>query len=138
MVPMIDPLARAELIAEAAADPAVAVILLDLVLGYASHADPAGALVPALGAALERRDGLAVVAHVCGTEADPQVASRQEAALEAIGVRLAPTNASAALTSPGDAFLDYLDWWAGGLVLLGYAVAFGALGLLLSVRRDVS
>lgn len=53
-------------------------------------------------------------------------------------VRWLPTNASAALTSPGDAFLDYLDWWAGGLVLVGYAAVFGALGLALSVRRDVS
>ena len=53
-------------------------------------------------------------------------------------VKWLPTNASAALTSPGDAFLDYLDWWAGGLVLLGYALVLGALGLLLSVRRDVS
>ena len=53
-------------------------------------------------------------------------------------VKWLPTNASAALTSPGDAFLDYLDWWAGGLVLIGYAALFGALGLLLSVRRDVS
>jgi hypothetical protein len=53
-------------------------------------------------------------------------------------VRWLPTNASAALTSPGGAFLDYLDWWAGGLVLLGYAALFGGLGMLLSVRRDVS
>lgn len=53
-------------------------------------------------------------------------------------VKWLPTNASAALTSPGEAFLDYLDWWAGGLVLLGYATVFGLLGLLLSVRRDVS
>jgi ABC-2 type transport system permease protein len=53
-------------------------------------------------------------------------------------VRWLPTNASAALTSPGDAFLEYLDWWAGGLALLGYAVVLGGLGLLLSVRRDVS
>jgi ABC-2 type transport system permease protein len=53
-------------------------------------------------------------------------------------VKWLPTNASAALTSPGDAFLDYLDWWAGGLVLIGYAVVLGGLGLLLSVRRDVT
>lgn len=53
-------------------------------------------------------------------------------------VKWLPTNASAALVSPGGAFLDYLDWWTGGLVLLGYAALFGGLGLLLSVRRDVS
>jgi FdrA protein len=93
---MIDPLARAELLAEVAADPGVSVILLDVVLGYGSHPDPAGALLPAITAALASRDRLAVVAHVCGTEADPQVASRQEAALRAAGVHLAGTNARAA------------------------------------------
>jgi FdrA protein len=37
-----------------------------------------------------------VVGYVLGTEADPQVRSRQVAALEDAGVRLAPTNAAAA------------------------------------------
>jgi len=31
-----------------------------------------------------------------------------------------------------------LEWWAGGLVLLGYAVVLAALGHLVSWRRDVS
>jgi len=31
-----------------------------------------------------------------------------------------------------------LDWWAGGLILLGYAVVFLVLGGLLSWRRDVA
>ena len=94
--PMIDPLARAELLAEVATDPDISVILLDVVLGYGSHADPAAALLPAIGDALARSNRLAVVAHVCGTESDPQVLSRQEAALAETGVRLAPTNAYAA------------------------------------------
>jgi len=94
--PMIDPLARAELFRRVAADPAVSVILLDVVLGYASHDDPAGALVPAIRDALAARERLAVVAHVCGTDADPQVASQQEAKLREAGVRLAATNAQAA------------------------------------------
>lgn len=94
--PMIDPAARAERLAEEAADPAVGVLLIDVVLGYASHPDPAGVLVPVIRAALAVRHQLAVVGYVLGTEADPQVRSRQEAALADAGVRLAPTNAAAA------------------------------------------
>ena len=93
---MIDPLPRAEMLAEVATDPDISVILLDVVLGYGSHADPAAALLPAIGDALARSNRLAVVAHVCGTESDPQGLSRQESALAEAGVRLAPTNAYAA------------------------------------------
>ena len=49
-----------------------------------------------------------------------------------------PTNASAAITSPVNAFADYLDWWAGALVLLGYGLLFAALGIGLSTRRDIT
>jgi len=69
----------------------VGCVLLDVVLGHGAHADPAGELAPALA-------GLPcpVIAHVCGTEADPQDARRQEATLRDAGVVVAPTNASAA------------------------------------------
>lgn len=49
-----------------------------------------------------------------------------------------PSNASSALMSPGETMLEYLDWWAGGLVLLGYGLVLAAIGVGLSVRRDVS
>lgn len=94
--PMIDPEARVERLRADAADPRVGVLLLDVVLGYASHPDPAGALAPAIAAALADRPQLAVVAYVLGTEGDPQVRSRQEATLAESGARLAPTNAAAA------------------------------------------
>lgn len=98
--PMIDERLRNERILAAAGDPATAVILLDVVLGYGAHPDPAGALVPAIEgavkAAAKGKRGLAFVASVCGTPADPQGLERQEARLAAAGVLLAPSNAQAA------------------------------------------
>ncbi|MDP2701521.1 MAG: acyl-CoA synthetase FdrA, partial [Candidatus Rokubacteria bacterium] len=92
--PMIDFRLRNERILAAAEDGATAVILLDVVLGYGAHADPAGALAPAIEAATKaaakRRRGLAIVASVCGTPADPQGLERQETRLAAAGVLLAP------------------------------------------------
>ena len=46
--PMIDPAARAARIVQAAADPTVGVVLLDVVLGHGAHADPAGAVAAAV------------------------------------------------------------------------------------------
>lgn len=57
--------------------------------------------------------------------------------LDAVG-KFLPGNASSALTSPVNGFVDYLDWWAGGLVLLVYTVVLAGLGVLLNIRRDVS
>ncbi len=94
--PMIDFRLRNERILAAAQDPATAVILLDVVLGYGAHPDPAGALVPAIEGATKRRRGLAFVASVCGTLSDPQGLTHQEARLAAAGVLLAPSNAQAA------------------------------------------
>src|SRR6185503_17339709 len=98
--PMIDLRLRNERMLEEAADPQVAVILLDVVLGYGSHADPAAELVPTIEKAqgIGRKKGrnLAVVASVCGTDEDPQGLEREEAALREAGVHLTESNASAA------------------------------------------
>ena len=98
--PMIDFRLRNERIVAAARDPATAVILLDVVLGYGAHPDPAAALAPALAEARKvagrSRRELAIVASVCGTAADPQDAARQERSLRQAGVLLAPSNAQAA------------------------------------------
>ncbi|MBA3876003.1 MAG: hypothetical protein C0498_03565 [Anaerolinea sp.] len=98
--PMIDPRLRNERIVDAADDPATAIILLDVVLGYGSHPDPAGTLTPAIGDAQARaaRAGrsVVVVASVCGTDADLQGLSAQESILAGAGVLLAPSNAGAA------------------------------------------
>jgi len=57
--------------------------------------------------------------------------------LQEIG-KFLPSSASSAMTSPPTQLGELLPWWAGALVLAGYALAFGALGVWLSVRRDVT
>jgi FdrA protein len=93
--PMIDPSGRLELLRQQAEDSSVAVVLLDVVLGHGSHPDPAGQLAPVC-AELMADGGPQVVAYVLGTEQDPQVYSRQRAALEQVGCIVPETNARAA------------------------------------------
>jgi hypothetical protein len=98
--PMIDFAARLERLAAEARDPAVAAIVLDVVLGYGAHADPAGALAPAVRAARAgaAKDGraLLVLGFLCGTEEDPQRLSSQAAQLAESGMVLAPGSTAAA------------------------------------------
>jgi FdrA protein len=88
--PMIEPELRSEHVAAALADAKVGVILVDIVLGFGAHPDPAGTLTKVLN-----RQKI-VIASVVGTEGDPQVYSRQVAALLAAGVVVAASNAHAA------------------------------------------
>ena len=46
--PMIDPAKRIECMQEAVDDPSTGVVLLDIMLGYGSHADMAGSLIPTI------------------------------------------------------------------------------------------
>ena len=96
--PMIDPRLRSERIKKEVADPDTAVILLDCVLGYGSHPDPAGALVSAIENARSAYPHRKVhfVASVCGTDLDPQNGVQQREKLVAAGVHVLPTNAQAA------------------------------------------
>ena len=97
--PMIDQTLRKERILKEAADPEVAVILFDVVLGYGAHPDPAPELAEALkqarAVATAAGRQLALVGSVCGTAGDPQGLARQEEALRAAGVLLAESNAQA-------------------------------------------
>jgi len=97
--PMIDYRLRNERIAKEAEDPETAVILLDVVLGYGSNADPAGELVPALRRArqIAAQGGrnIVFVGHVCGTDADPQGFDAQTNALTQAGMVLTQSNAQA-------------------------------------------
>jgi FdrA protein len=97
--PMIDPRPRHDAICAAAADPSVGVVLLDVVLGYNAHPDPAGAVAIAIDAATKgagTAEPPTFVAAVVGTDSDPQDASAQVAKLRAAGVLVAPTTAAAA------------------------------------------
>jgi FdrA protein len=95
--PMIDPTLRKLRIAQESRDPEVAEVMLDVVLGYGSAPDPGGALLGAIGDAREssrRRGGeLAFVAHICGTDSDPQPLGEQSEKLSKAGVLLFPSNA---------------------------------------------
>jgi FdrA protein len=94
--PMIDPTLRNQRIINEINDPATAVVLFDLVLGYGAAAEPARDLLAALADA-GRQSGPLLIAHVCGTDADPQQRTQQINALREHGVLIADCNAEAAL-----------------------------------------
>ena len=99
--PMIDPTLRDSLVREAGADPAVAAILFDVVLGYGSHPNPASGLAHALAGAQQaaRAQGrtLALIGHVCGTDGDPQGRAAQVKQLQDVGATIADSNVEASL-----------------------------------------
>jgi FdrA protein len=97
--PMIDGSVRRERLAAEAADPSCAVVLLDVVLGYAADPDPAATLAPAIAAAGSR--GVAVVVSLVGTGGDPQDRYRQASALCAAGAAVFSSNAEAARYAVG-------------------------------------
>ena len=97
--PMIDNDLRIRRLLQEAHDPEVGVIMLDVVLGYGAHPDPAKELGEAVEEARRLRRGenreLLVVASVTGTEEDPQSLSRTTATLERAGVIVCNSNAAA-------------------------------------------
>ncbi|RAP34285.1 hypothetical protein DID77_01590 [Candidatus Marinamargulisbacteria bacterium SCGC AG-439-L15] len=93
--PMIDPSLRADALLEIGADPQVSGILLDFVLGYGSHSDPVSAITDSIKQLRQQRQ-LPIFASVTGTDQDPQNKTKQENALKALGVIVAPSNAIAA------------------------------------------
>ncbi len=101
--PMIDFSLRNKKIIEEAKDPSVAVILLDVVLGYGSNMQPGDELAPAIKEAREiaEKDGrnITFVASITGTDKDPQDRSKVKKQLEDAGVIVMPSNAAAAKLS---------------------------------------
>jgi FdrA protein len=95
--PMIDPGLRNERFRREAADPETGVVLLDVVLGYGAHPDPAGELAPLVERALaDRPGGLSVVVSLCGAAGDPQGLDGQAATLREAGALVTRSSAQAA------------------------------------------
>ena len=97
--PMMDNDLRIRRLFQEANDPEVAVILLDVVLGYGSHPNPASELAPAIAKARAdvKKAGrhLEVVAVVVGTDEDPQGFEDQIEQLKASGAKVETSNDAA-------------------------------------------
>lgn len=94
--PMIDPEVRNRLILEKAKNSEIAIIMIDVVLGYGAHPDPAREIASIIKKIRDKgEDGSNIVflAHVCGTEKDQQVLSKQEMLLKEAGIYIFKTNA---------------------------------------------
>jgi FdrA protein len=92
--PMIEPELRNQHLERALREKGVGAVLLDVVIGYGAHLDPASLIADVLGKSNGRKP--VVIASVTGTEDDPQVYSRQVKTLRAAGVIVAESNAAAA------------------------------------------
>ena len=103
--PMIDPSLRNERFLKEAADPEVGVIVVDIVLGYGSHPDPVGVMLPVIKQAKElaktENRHLEILAFVLGTERDPQEFADQVARLSAEGVTISSSAENTGLLSRG-------------------------------------
>ena len=96
----IDPSIRVSRFVKESEDPETAVILLDFLLGYALHEDPAGMLAPIIArqrtlAAQQGRE-LCVIASLTGTDLDPQGYIDQKEKLQNAGVHVMDDNLAAA------------------------------------------
>jgi FdrA protein len=102
--PMMDNDLRIRRMQQEAEDPAVAVLLLDVVLGDGAHGDPAADLAPAIrrarATAGEAGRHLEVVAVVVGTDEDPQGLEAQIEQLRDAGSRV-ETSSDAAVRYVG-------------------------------------
>jgi FdrA protein len=89
--PMIDPSLRNAQLASALRAPGTGVVLLDVVLGHASHPDPAHDLAPLIGAA-----AVPVVVSLIGARRDPQSLPSVARVLQDAGASVFTSNAAAA------------------------------------------
>lgn len=101
--PMIDPAKRIECMQDAVDDPSTGVVLLDIMLGYGSHEDMAGSLIPTIKelqakAAAQGRK-VFFVATVCGTRSDYQGYDQAVNKLKDAGVIVCENNKLACRTA---------------------------------------
>ena len=97
--PMIEPALRNERLLRESEDPEVAVLLVDVVLGYGAHENPAQELAAAASQIRQQtgeagRD-LSIIASVCGSPGDPQGFKQQIHTLQDAGILVMPSNAQA-------------------------------------------
>lgn len=101
--PMIDPAKRIECMQEAVDDETTGVVLLDIMLGYGSHADMAGSLLPTIVELKEKAEkaGRKVffIATVCGTRRDFQGYDEAVNKLKEVGVIVCENNKLACQTA---------------------------------------
>jgi FdrA protein len=94
--PMMDNELRVRRLLEEGNDPAVAVIMLDVVIGFGSHPNPSSELAPAIAKAKKAAEAagryLEVVAVVTGTDEDPQNLDSQISQLKAAGAWVSTSN----------------------------------------------
>jgi FdrA protein len=90
--PMIDYSLRNQRIYAEAGDSEVAVILLDVILGYGAHPDPVTEIGPVIREVSKK---VCVVCSVTGTDRDPQNRKGVASGLVDAGALVAPSNAAA-------------------------------------------
>ncbi len=94
--PMLEPAVRTPFLLDELNDPANAVIMLDIVLGYGAHHDPAHEVTQAMQSLQGVTDKPVVIGTVCGTRDDPQNYLQQCEALTQSGVILCSCNSEMA------------------------------------------
>ena len=101
--PMIDPEKRIECMESAVDDESTGVILLDIMLGYGSHEDMAGALLPSILQLRKKAEDAGrkvfFVATVCGTRKDYQGYDEAVKKLQEAGVIVCENNKLACRTA---------------------------------------
>ncbi|KQC07914.1 MAG: FdrA family protein, partial [Candidatus Cloacimonas sp. SDB] len=93
--PMIDFSLRNERILQEISDPEVAVILLDLVIGYGSSLNSEKEFIPAIAAAKMEKPQITFICSITGTDNDPQNRKELEQALLHAGALVCNSNAEA-------------------------------------------